>query len=430
MAMDRGHITRTVHTARTADPGWDGRHLRGVRIRLWLAVGLLVIGPLSVVAGLVAVSAVFAGEWVMPLVLQLGIAVAGGLLALGLAGPLGWYLARGAAGQGDASTSVMVVGWVRLLVVLGLVCPPAVIGLGFSNIAVVPTLVGLPMLPAWLMAVVIATAVALPIATLVMETAWRGVEVTDERIAAALGWQVTAIYGLLVQPRLAPALRPALGLAIARVLGEWSAFYFLVANDQGAPLGAFALSAVGPHVTNTGVMRGSSAILLVLTIALVMACKGALYGLIPQVSHRISTHYYRPDAFDLEPEVEDEGNDGAVSPAEDAEGSTPEDVAAFFADINGPGLAYAAHLSEEETAYLHAHESRADTAPEDPIWAGAPGMPKAWEAPGLYWPQAEDAEPISAPESPDGTGDDATVLGEKTASPFLRIRTRSREDEV
>ena len=138
MAMDRGHITRTVHTARTADPGWDGRHLRGVRIRLWLAVGLLVVGPLSVVAGLVAVSAVSAGEWVMPLVLQLGIAVAGGLLALGLAGPLGWYLARGAAGQGDASASVMVVGWVRLLVVLGLVCPPAVIGLGFSNIAVVP----------------------------------------------------------------------------------------------------------------------------------------------------------------------------------------------------------------------------------------------------------------------------------------------------
>lgn len=423
--MKNGLITRAEHPATSPDPGWDGRALRAFPLLMWVAVALLALGPLSALAGLVSVSAVLSPDWLGPLALQIGIAAIGGVLALALAMPLGWFLARGAAGQPADGSPAALVRWVRLLVVLGLVCPPAVIGLGFANVALLPSVVGLPLVPAWVMAVVIATAVALPVAALVIDSAWRGVDGDDEQVGAAMGWPVADLFGLLVKPRLTPSLRPALGLGIARVLAEWSAYYFLVANDQGDPLATFALAAVSPHVTNSGVGRASAAILLVLTIALVVACRGAVFGLIPHVSHRIATHRYNPDLLHLEPEEDAEAD---AASAEDGEADTSADVDALFAEINGPGLAYAEQLTEEETAYLTATEAR-EAAPTDPIWEGAPGMPKAWDIPGSYWPQADAAEPIDLPEMGERPEDDDTVLGERSTTPFLRIRTRN-EDEA
>lgn len=395
--------------------------LKAYPFRIWVAIGLLALGPLSVLAGLVSMSAVLSGAWLWPLVLQLVIAVAGGCLALGLALPLGWFLARGAAHTDTSSAGL--VHWVRLLVVLGLVCPPAITGLGFSNLSLLGNVVGLPWAFAWVMAVVIATVVALPVATLVIDAAWRRVDVADEQIGAAMGWTVSDLFILLVQPRLIPALRPALGLGIARVLAEWSAFFFLVTGDQGEPLTTFALAAVGPQVTNSGVVRASAAILLVLTIGLVVACRGALFGLMPEVTHRIATHRYDPDLLTLE--EADEVPDDDTETAEDTD--TTADVEALFAEINGPGLAYAEALTAEETAYLEATEAH-DASPADPVWEGAPGMPKAWDVPGSYWPQADPEADAALPEMPARPEDDDTVLGEKNATPFLRIRTRNDDE--
>lgn len=420
--MNNGLITRTEHPATSSDPGWDGRMLKAYPFRIWVAIGLLALGPLSVLAGLISMSAVLSGAWLWPLVLQLVIAVAGGCLALGLALPLGWFLARGAAHTDTCSAGL--VRWVRLLVVLGLVCPPAVTGLGWANLSLLASVVGLPWAFAWVVAVVIATVLALPVATLVIDAAWRRVDVADEQVGAAMGWGVHDLFRLLVQPRIIPALRPALGLGIARVLAEWSAFYFLVANDQGELLATFALAAVGPHVTNSGVVRASAAILLLLTIGLVVACRGAVFGLMPEVTHRMATHRYDPAllALDAEPEERDSASEDL------ADEDTAADVEALFAEINGPGLAYAEALTAEEAAYLEAAEA-GESSPHDPIWEGAPGMPKAWDVPGSYWPQADPEADATLPEMPVRPEDDDTVLGEKTATPFLRIRTRN-EDEA
>lgn len=421
--MKHGLITRTEHPITSPDPGWDGRTLRAFPIRIWVAVALLALGPLSVLAGFTSISAVLSGEWLWPLVAQIMIAVTGGGLALGLALPLGWFLARGAAGADTDAPVAKLVRWVRLLVVLTLVCPPAVIGLGFANIGLLASVVGLPWAFAWVMAVVIATVIALPVATLVIDTAWRRVDVGDEQIGAAMGWTVPDLYRLLVQPRLTPALRPALGLGIARVLAEWSAFYFLVTNDQGEPLATFALAAVGPHVSNSGVVRASAAILLLLTIGLVVACRGAVFGLMPEVTHRMATHRYDPALLALDAEPEER-----VTASEDhADEDTAADVEALFAEINGPGLAYAEALTAEEAAYLEAAEA-GEPSPHDPIWEGAPGMPKAWDVPGSYWPQADPEDEAALPDMPGRPEDDDTVLGEKNATPFLRIRTRTDDE--
>lgn len=215
-------------------------------------------------------------------------------------------------------------------------------------------------------------------------------------------------------------MRPALGLGIARVLAEWSAFYFLVTSEHGEPIATFALAAMGPHVTNSGVVRGSAALLLVLTIALVVACRGALFGLMPEVTHRIATHRYNPELLDVE--EAGEGVDADAGEAEDTD--TAADVEALFAEINGPGLAYAEALTAEETAYLEATEAR-EASSADPIWEGAPGMPKAWDVPGSYWPQVNPEDRAKLPDMPARPEDDDTVLGEKNATPFLRIRTRN-----
>lgn len=474
-------ITTSTPVAPLDDPGWDAVQLRGMGIGIVLALIGLAIGPFLGLVGLAWLPGIQPGQWAMPLFFSLGYGISGAVLAVLLALPLSWLLARGDAGKPADTLATRLVRLARFVVVVVLVCPPALTTFGVIETGAVLSLVGISDIPWWLFGIVANAVLGLPVAALTLEAAWRNIDPDDERTALTLGWRPSSVFFVLVRPKLVPFVRPAFGLALARVLGERAAFMAMF-GQAGAPL---AVTGFGLHVTNTGVERATIGLLLAVTIGVLWVCKSGLFTLIPHVSHRFSTHLYMPDNLEVEGIVEGEGAD---TEDEETPGEELEDVESFFASLDGPGLAYAETLSDEEVAYL----TKVDTegVPRESIWDGAAGMPKAWAEPGTYWPvtqeaevtsvidqarakmdtQAKDREPVSAstpgstmrPQAkgpveslstedeqalpplrvrgpktsandgqsrPQRSEDDDTSLGARTSSPFLRIRTRDGDAE-
>ncbi len=472
--MGKGLITRTTTKPVQVNPGWNGRAIPGMTIGISVALILLFLGPFGVVLGLVHVPVLLTQAWVGPFLWSIGFAIIGGGLATMVAIPLGWLLARGGPeGFGGLST-----GMIRLGVIVGLVCPPALIGLGISRLAHLPAVLGLGPAPGIATAFVIVTALGLPFAALTMEAAWRMTTPEMESIAASMGWNVRAILRVLVRPILTPAIVPAFGLAVARVLGEEGALAIIGTNTPAT----LAILGTDGSIAVPGLTESVGAILLLLSVGVLIVCKGSLFTLIPYVTHRFSTHLYTPDILNVPDQVEPlDADQTDPTQVEDDE----DEVAAFFASLEGPGAVFSDVLTDEEAQYLRTVDTQ--DKPQDTVWEGAPGMPKAWASPGTYWPGApaetttetEAVQPVArthvsiteqakarmhtlsthlaadtptlhqtqpdqsasqppqrdeAVQDPDRhhrkpqAEDDNTALGKRTTTPFLKIRTRNDDE--
>ena len=190
-------------------------------------VGLLVRTPwdriAEILTGDVAVTA-----------LRLSLVVATGAAAIALVTgfPLAWLLAR-ASFRGKTV--------VRGLVVLPLVMPPVVAGVGLLAAFGRRGIVG-----AWLYgtfgvqltfttwaAVLAAAFVSFPLAVLTIEAGLRGLDERLEDAAATLGGSRWFVLRRVTVPLLAPQLAAAAVLAWARALGEFGATITFAGNLQG-----------------------------------------------------------------------------------------------------------------------------------------------------------------------------------------------------
>ena len=168
----------------------------------------------------------------MALRLSLVVATLAAAFALITGFPLAWALARGSF-RGKT--------FVRAVVVLPLVMPPVVAGVGLLAAFGRRGLVG-----AWLFdafgfqitfttaaAVLAAWFVSFPLAVLALEAGLRGLDVRLEDAAATLGGSRWYVLRRITLPLLGPQIAAALVLSWARALGEFGATITFAGNLQG-----------------------------------------------------------------------------------------------------------------------------------------------------------------------------------------------------
>jgi molybdate transport system permease protein len=192
--------------------------------------------------------------------------------ALGL--PLAWVLAR-ASFPGRQL--------LRSLVVLPLVLPPVVAGIGLLAAFGRRGALGGPLraigveLPFTTAAAVLAAAfVALPLFVLPVEAGIRSLDPRLEEAAATMGASRRYTLRRVVLPLLAPSLSSGLVLAWARALGEFGATIMFAGNLRGRtqtlPLAAFQVSQTDPAAGM------ALAVLLVgLSVVVLVALRGRLF---------------------------------------------------------------------------------------------------------------------------------------------------------
>ena len=164
--------------------------------------------------------------------LSLLVATAAAAISLVTGFPLAWALARGSF-RGKTI--------VRALVVLPLVMPPVVAGVGLLASFGRRGLVG-----AWLFdvsgiqitfttaaAVLAAWFVSFPLAVLALEAGLRGLDVRLEDAAATLGGSRWYVLRRITLPLLGPQIAAAIVLSWARALGEFGATITFAGNLQG-----------------------------------------------------------------------------------------------------------------------------------------------------------------------------------------------------
>jgi molybdate transport system permease protein len=146
--------------------------------------------------------------------------------------PLAWVLAR-TRGPG--------VGLLRAIVIIPLVLPPVISGVGlfdaFGRFGVlggeVRSLFGAP-LPFTFPAIVVAQAfVAMPFLVITVEGAFRVVDVGVEEAAATLGASRSRVFTHVTLPVIAPAVVLGAVLCWARALGEFGATLLFAGNLSG-----------------------------------------------------------------------------------------------------------------------------------------------------------------------------------------------------
>lgn len=164
--------------------------------------------------------------------LSLVVATCAALCSLFLGFPLAWLLARGSF-RGKTL--------VRGLVVLPLVMPPVVAGVGLLAAFGRRGIVG-SWLYDWLgvqltfttgAAVLAATFVSFPLAVLALEAGLRGVDERLEDAGASLGASRRYVLARVTVPLLGPQIAAAAVLAWARALGEFGATITFAGNLQG-----------------------------------------------------------------------------------------------------------------------------------------------------------------------------------------------------
>jgi len=199
-----------------------------------------------------------------------GAAILAGLLGL----PLAWLLAR-ARFPGRAL--------VRSLVVLPMVLPPVVAGIGLLAAFGRRGLLGGPLralgveLPFTTAAAVLAAAfVAFPLFVLPVEAGIRSLDPRLEDAAATMGASRWYALRRVVLPLLIPSLSSGLILAWARALGEFGATIMFAGNLRGRtqtlPLAAFEVSQTDPAA---GI--AISAVLVALSVLVLIALRGRLF---------------------------------------------------------------------------------------------------------------------------------------------------------
>jgi molybdate transport system permease protein len=199
----------------------------GVLLVVLPLLGLIVRAPWSRLAAILS-----ADTALVALRLSLVVATIATAISLVTGFPLAWALARGSF-RGRTV--------VRALVVLPLVMPPVVAGVGLLAAFGRRGLVG-----AWLFdafgiqitftttaAVLAAWFVSFPLAVLALEAGFRGLDVRLEDAAATLGGSRWYVLRRITLPLLGPQIAAALVLSWARALGEFGATITFAGNLQG-----------------------------------------------------------------------------------------------------------------------------------------------------------------------------------------------------
>ena len=181
--------------------------------------------------------------------LSLEVSLAATAISLVFGVPLAWVLARGAF----PGRSVL-----RALVVLPIVLPPVVGGIGLLVALGRGGLVGRWLYDAFGLqltftttgAVIATTFVSMPLVVLATESGLRGLDHRYERAAAAMGGSSWYVFRRVTLPMVAPQLAAGAILTWARALGEFGATITFAGNlagrTQTTPLAVYEARQVDP----------------------------------------------------------------------------------------------------------------------------------------------------------------------------------------
>ncbi|MFN2383487.1 MAG: ABC transporter permease [Gemmatimonadota bacterium] len=195
------------------------------------------------------------------------------LLGLALAFPLAWILARSRF-RGRR--------WLRGLVLLPMVLPPVVAGVGLLSAFGRRGLLGGALeaagisIPFTTLAVVLAaTFVSAPFLVVTLEAGLAGLDRGLEDAAATLGASDARVLATVVLPGLRPSLAAGVALAWTRALGEFGATITFAGNLRGRtqtlPLAVYEMLQ-----TDAGAAIVLSVVLLSISLLVVVAVRGGL----------------------------------------------------------------------------------------------------------------------------------------------------------
>jgi len=214
------------------------------------------------------------GAWTA-LRLSIVVSLAAATLSFVLGAPVAWVLARGAiAGR----------AFVRALVILPLVLPPVVGGVGLLAALGRGGVVG-----RWLDAVgiqltftvwgaiVATTFVSIPLVILATESGLRSLDPRYERAAAAMGASRWYVLRRVTIPLLRPQLAAGLVLAWARALGEFGATITFAGNLAGRTQ-TLPLAVYQARQTDPGAAIFVSLILVVLSLLVLVAMRDRIFA--------------------------------------------------------------------------------------------------------------------------------------------------------
>jgi len=190
--------------------------------------------------------------------------------------PLAWVLARGEF----RGRSVL-----RAMVVLPIVLPPVVAGVGLLQALGRRGIAGEWLIKAFGIQLTFSTAgaivaawfVSMPLVVLAAEAGFRGLDVRYERAASVLGASPAYALRRVVLPMVAPQLAAGAVLAWARALGEFGATITFAGNLQGrtqtVPLAVFQ-----QLQTDSEGAVALSLVLVVISVAVLVALRDRITG--------------------------------------------------------------------------------------------------------------------------------------------------------
>jgi molybdate transport system permease protein len=209
--------------------------------------------------------------------LSLEVSLAATAISLVVGVPLAWVLARGAFPGGSV---------LRALVVLPIVLPPVVGGVGLLVALGRSGVVGRWLYDAFGIqltfttagAVLATTFVSMPLVVLATESGLRGLDRRYERAAAAMGGSAWYVFRRVTLPLVGPQVAAGAILTWARALGEFGATITFAGNlpgrTQTMPLAVYEARQVDP-----GGAILLSLILVLVSVAVLVSLGGRLTGL-------------------------------------------------------------------------------------------------------------------------------------------------------
>ena len=204
--------------------------------------------------------------------LSLVVATASAVVSLVIGFPVAWALARGTfAGR----------TLVRALVVLPLVMPPVVAGVGllaaFGRRGIVGSwlydLFGVQLTFTTWATILAATFVSLPLAVLALEAGLRGLDERIEAAAATLGATRWYVLRRVTVPLMGPQVAAAFVLSWARALGEFGATITFAGNLQGRTQ-TLPLAVFERLQTDQAAAFGLSLLLIAVALTVILSLRG------------------------------------------------------------------------------------------------------------------------------------------------------------
>jgi molybdate transport system permease protein len=204
--------------------------------------------------------------------LSLIVATSAAALSFAIGFPLAWVLSR-ARFRGRS--------FVRALVVLPIVMPPVVAGVGllaaFGRKGLVGAFLyerfGIQLTFTTWAAIIAATFVSVPLAVLALEAGLRSLDARLEDAAATLGASRWYVLRRVTLPLLAPQIAAAVVLAWARALGEFGATITFAGNLQGRTQ-TLPLAVFERLQTDQDAAFALSVVLIAIALAVILALRG------------------------------------------------------------------------------------------------------------------------------------------------------------